>query len=506
MTAATAAASPAAAVAVTAMARRHAEPGGDAAAAPAARSPEAARWVLLDTVLRALGAAGIERGACAGTPIAVFAAAAGPGIADAGIADVIAWFLDLRGPCEAVAAGAASPLAALLRAAGSLRLGECEAVVAVVAAAGGALEVLVLEPVDRVRARGGPVRALLGAGRACHQGRGEGSEASPRPDWDALQALVEGGRSEPLTLSAGGPRGVLARLTVEPVPRAASHDPVVAVRGDGRGGHPPTFWIHGVSGDVGWVVGLARALPPALPVFGVEAQGFDGRGEVLATVEAMAEHYAEGILARGFAGPVWLGGYSGGGMLALETARRLRARGVATERLFLLDANAPGNTSLADAYVEGFILLLAGNWYGHLWGAKELLDYRALEGLTPERQLEATLDHLFRHARPPLSREALRRRLVAMDRICQATRHAMRAFAPRPLEGDTEVTLVRCRHGLGDHAGRFRIPALRIAGDYRAGWERLFARPMRVVEVEGDHWELLSPGRVEEVAAIIAAP
>ena len=242
-----------------------------------------------------------------------------------------------------------------------------------------------------------------------------------------------------------------------------------------------------------------------MPIFGIEASGFDGRGAILDTAEAMAAHYVEGLLAKGVTGTVWLGGYSGGGMLALETSRQLQARGVRTERLVLLDANAPGNTSLANAYVEGFIFLLAGSWYGHLWGASQPLDFARLEGLDPEAQIERTLDYLFECARPPLSRAAIRQRLGAMDRICQATRRAMASYAAAPLVPSPKVVLVRCRQGLGNHASRFSIPEVLIDGDYREGWAALFDRPLAVHEIDCDHWSLLGEPWIDQVASAIRA-
>jgi thioesterase domain-containing protein len=465
----------------------------------AGKGAQALRWLLIDTVSRLFQAAGIDR-APSGAAVGVFLT----GLPLLPLREVVSWFLDLHGPAELIEAGGAGPIAALNRAAGALALGECEAAIVLIHQSE-RLVALLLEPAERVRARGGAVLATVERSWHRHLGRAGAPPADGAPlDLEPLLRLLEarGDGLASVTLEAG--EGALFEVRRPGEEEARPHDPIIAIQD--ATGHPSTFWIHGVSGDVGWVLGLARALGPLVPVLGIEAQGFDGRGAVLDTIEAMAEHYATGILARGIQGPVWLGGYSGGGMLAVETARRLAPRGIATERVFLLDANAPGNDSLAEAHVEGFIFLLAGNWYGHLWGADRLLDFSVLEGQPPERQLELTLDHLFRHARPPLSREAVRRRLTTMDRICAATRHAMRVFVPEPLPGPVEVTLFRCRQGLGDHGSRFRIPPSRIQGDYRAGWESLFERPMRVIEVEGDHWELLSPERVLGIAALIRQP
>ncbi len=474
------------------------------------------RWLLLDTVQKAFVDAGSARSQLAGEPVGVFLSA----VDDEGAADAVSWFFDLRGPSETIGAGPTGLLLALHRARGALLLGECTMVVAG-GQVDGCLVVVLLELGSPSGSPWREPRAWLTGSAASHLGRAA-RRVEPAGDsrLKELERLLRASRSAAerasLVSGAGGVRVRVELLLperaptlqppVDPLPEAgpaARHDPIVAIQPDGSA--PPTFWIHGVSGDVGWVMRLARSLGHDMPIFGIEASGFDGRGAILDTVEAMAAHYVEGLLAKGVRGPVWLGGYSGGGMLALETSRQLQAKGVRTERLVLLDANAPGNTSLANAYIEGFIFLLAGSWYGHLWGASQPLDFARLKGLDREGQIEQTLDYLFECARPPLSRAAIRQRLGAMDRICQATRRAMESYAAAPLVPSPEVVLVRCRQGLGNHASRFRIPEALIDGDYREGWEALFDRPLAVHEIDCDHWSLLGEPWIDQAASAIRA-
>ncbi|MGE0415883.1 MAG: SDR family NAD(P)-dependent oxidoreductase, partial [Acetobacteraceae bacterium] len=147
-----------------------------------------------------------------------------------------------------------------------------------------------------------------------------------------------------------------------------AHDPVVPIR-QGRG--PISFWVHGGPGDVNWVPDLARHLPADSCVYGLEAVGLDGDTDPLPTVEAMAAHYVAAVRRTQPEGPYVLGGYSAGGAIAYEMARQMAEAGLPVQRLVLLDANAPGNASVAGmqaAFGPGYVYLVVGNWFGLRWG------------------------------------------------------------------------------------------------------------------------------------------
>ena len=62
-------------------------------------------------------------------------------------------------------------------------------------------------------------------------------------------------------------------------------------------------------------------------VIGIQARGLDGQEPPHATVEAMAAEYLRAVKARQANGPYYLCGYSFGGLVAFEMARRLRESG-----------------------------------------------------------------------------------------------------------------------------------------------------------------------------------
>jgi acetoacetyl-CoA synthetase len=92
-------------------------------------------------------------------------------------------------------------------------------------------------------------------------------------------------------------------------------------------GLPPVFFIHGLGGNVVKILPAARRMTYQGAVIGIRARGVV-RGEVPHTsVEAMAADYLREIKKRQPNGPYYLCGYSFGGLVAFEIARRLSEAG-----------------------------------------------------------------------------------------------------------------------------------------------------------------------------------
>ncbi len=119
-----------------------------------------------------------------------------------------------------------------------------------------------------------------------------------------------------------------------------------------EGARAPVFLFEGV----GIYFGLLPYLHPDQPVFGLVTEVSDG----MPGVKEKAGAYAEEILAAvpDPAVPLHLGGISYGGLVALETAQRLKASGRTVGVLALLDTPGPG------AYRRKG---LAGRLSGYAW-------------------------------------------------------------------------------------------------------------------------------------------
>ena len=112
--------------------------------------------------------------------------------------------------------------------------------------------------------------------------------------------------------------------------------PLVLLKSGSQG--TPVFIAPGLGGGPAEFFQLVKyfALPNA--VYGLQPKGIEGFDEPLRTIEEMADFYLQGILRAQPHGPYIVAGYSLGGLVALEMARSLSARGEKVALLVLLDS------------------------------------------------------------------------------------------------------------------------------------------------------------------------
>jgi thioesterase domain-containing protein len=131
---------------------------------------------------------------------------------------------------------------------------------------------------------------------------------------------------------------ILEAPTIERLARAVCEDgwapgPSTLAPLQPNGSRPPFFCFHPADGQVLFYRGMARALGPDQPVYGLQAAGLDGREPPLVRVEEMAARYLREMREVQPQGPYRLGGHCLGVLLALEVAQQLQAQG---ERVGLL--------------------------------------------------------------------------------------------------------------------------------------------------------------------------
>ncbi len=107
------------------------------------------------------------------------------------------------------------------------------------------------------------------------------------------------------------------------------------------GRHAPFFLVAGMFGNILNLRHLGRLLGTDREVYGVQARGLYGDEKPHRTIEEMAEAYLKEIRQVVPEGPYYLGGFSGGGLVAFEMAKRLRAEGKDVRVLVMLDTPLP---------------------------------------------------------------------------------------------------------------------------------------------------------------------
>jgi thioesterase domain-containing protein/acyl carrier protein len=278
------------------------------------------------------------------------------------------------------------------------------------------------------------------------------------PTLEALAAEVR--QHLGLTLVVGDVPAPSAPAVAAPV--RAAWTPLVEIR-KGGASRRPFFCVHGAGGNLLNFLDFAKRLDANQAVYGLEARGVDGQQPPAASIEEMADIYLEAVRRQQPYGPYMLGGYSGGGVVALEMARKLVAVGERASHVILLDTFHPWTQaqevgwservnnlmSSAQDYVRGLFLRHVV-WRSKGWRLKW---------------------HLRRGTSVP---HELREWYVATAFI-----DCNRKYVPGTYTG--EVTLFRATHieKIFEHAGP------------RLGWTEDLLPNLQVFEVPGTHDSLV---------------
>ncbi len=100
---------------------------------------------------------------------------------------------------------------------------------------------------------------------------------------------------------------------------------------------PLLVLVHAVSGSVFPYLGLAKKLAKEFSVYGLQ---FGEKADATSILK-MVEAYADEILALHGNNPIYLAGWSFGGLLSLEISRELKRRGSEVSRIIMLDSWLP---------------------------------------------------------------------------------------------------------------------------------------------------------------------
>lgn len=144
----------------------------------------------------------------------------------------------------------------------------------------------------------------------------------------------------------------------------------------GEGGtRRPFFLVAGMFGNVLNLRHLAHLLGTDRPFYGLQARGLYGDQAPHRSIFEAARDYIKEIKAVQASGPYMIGGFSGGGIIALEIAQQLEAAGEEVVLLVMLDTPLPKRRPLEA--VDRMLIQLAelkegGVLYPVKWAARRL--------------------------------------------------------------------------------------------------------------------------------------
>lgn len=280
------------------------------------------------------------------------------------------------------------------------------------------------------------------------------------------------GRSLPMAALLHAPTArALADAIDDPAWTASARlAPMAAGQGD------PLFIVHSMTGNVLQLHGLARALRSPRPVIGIQARGLEAGETPLAEVEAMAEDYLALLRGRQPRGPYHLCGFSFGGLVAYEMARKLEADGETVALLVLLDS-----------HVDKAMLPLAERV--RLLGIRLAHHARRMANVGPAGAISYVAARL--------------RALAGNPDPTPAPEHE---FPPRLQAVRDGILAATTRYRPGRYGGpllfvRPRVPAP-VDFDATAAFRGVTPN-LKVVWAAGDHNTMIEPPQVDDLAALL---
>ncbi len=106
---------------------------------------------------------------------------------------------------------------------------------------------------------------------------------------------------------------------------------------EAAGGFPALFIFPGLGGVIDALAELAASIELPLKIYAFQSRGIEGAFPPDTQVEEMVDQYLAELTRLQVNGPYLLCGHSLGGLVAFETARRMRASGAEVGALILLD-------------------------------------------------------------------------------------------------------------------------------------------------------------------------
>jgi thioesterase domain-containing protein len=274
----------------------------------------------------------------------------------------------------------------------------------------------------------------------------------------------------------------LARVIERPAEKPRSS---VLIEIQPAGSRTPFFCVHPVGGQVLCYADLAAELGPGQPFYGLQSPGTDSFAQPAVTIEDMAELYLQEIRQVQSHGPYMLGGWSMGGLVAFEIARKLKQAGETVGLLALFDTHAAEReVSASNGNHEPSMLARFALDMCRLLGINpNEIGARFLQ-LGPQEQMAFISEQMVRFG--VLGRESAQSATANLVDVFTRNEQAMEAYSPQP--NDQRVVLFAAADS--SHPDRLAQQ-----------WQAWASEGVELHQVPGDHYVMLKRPHVSAIAA-----
>ncbi|MDH5325117.1 MAG: amino acid adenylation domain-containing protein [Gammaproteobacteria bacterium] len=250
----------------------------------------------------------------------------------------------------------------------------------------------------------------------------------------------------------------------------------------------PMFLVHPAGGQVLCYRQLGGGL--SRPVYAFQAPGMDGVNQPLSDIRAMARIYVEQLVRIQETGPVLLGGWSSGGLIAYEMAVQLLALGREVEGIAVIDSPAPLNHDpVSDkCMVEWFLtdLDLASAFY-QAYDKVEL-------GCETEEQLLQSAFKIMQQQNIELASDPVQLRRIYG--VFKGIVNGSRNYSATPV--NCSMLVLRAAQGCVKEFAHHPC-----ADDVTWGWSNLSGGRIEGASVEATHYTILSQRNTHSVLTVV---
>lgn len=252
---------------------------------------------------------------------------------------------------------------------------------------------------------------------------------------------------------------------LRPVPASANRD------------GPPVFCVHGTGGN-GLFLRSWGDHVDSICFYAIESPGTTGRTDLASSVADLVTEYVAGVRSVQAEGPYVLGGYSAGGVVAIEMARRMTEEGDDVALVVLLDTFRPD----AEARTHGGLERAHQFMTSPVRFTQNVLRKRVLDPLAYEEYARKVVGYLDRGERLPTE---LREQYMEDHMLSLLSELEL-----APYDGKVLLVTAADINPVYDHIGADR------------GWGELVA-DLEIVPIDSDHHALVGRSRAPQVADAI---
>ncbi len=261
--------------------------------------------------------------------------------------------------------------------------------------------------------------------------------------------------------------------------------PVVLIN-QGDKSSTPLFAIHALGGMVLSYKPLADALGKSQTVYGIQAFGFEEDQTPFTKLSEMVDYYATAI-EKTWQNNVQLIGHSFGGIIALEVARELKARGRTVTYLGLIDTHQPVRYLSLAADSAAILKTFVEHNFG-----KVDLPLSALRVLNEDQMIKKVVNGLNGAVTEDFIRSA-----IAVIRGFQSQ---MAGYKAQPI--DLPIQLFRPKQATDSLTGNLKEKLFKGKA-HSLGFEKI-GSSVTVHAVPGDHFSMLSDSADDIAKALLA--